>query len=49
MNTNIHMILETLSFSFGMAKEIIKYYRVFIWKSKVFSGSSLKKKNNNTK
>ena len=36
MNTSIHMILETLSFSFGMAKEILKDNRVFIWKSKVF-------------
>ena len=34
MNTSIYMILETLSFSFGMAKEILKDYRVFIWKSK---------------
>ena len=35
MNNNIHMILKTLSFSFGMAKGILKDYRVFIWKSKV--------------
>ena len=32
MNTNIHMILGTLPFSFGMAKGILK---AFIWKSKV--------------
>ena len=36
MNTSIHMILETLPLSFRMAKEILKGYRVFIWKSKVF-------------
>ena len=35
MNTSIHMILEALSFSFEMAKGILKDYRVFIWKSKV--------------
>ena len=35
MNTNIHMILETLSYSFKVAKGILKDYRVFIWKSKV--------------
>ena len=35
MNTNIHMILETLPSSFGMAKGILKDYKVFIWKSKV--------------
>ena len=29
------MILEILSFSFGMAREILKDYRVFIWMSKV--------------
>ena len=31
----IHMILETLPFSFGMKKRILKDYRVFIWKLKV--------------
>ena len=31
----IHMILETLSFSFRMVKGILKDFRVFIWKSKV--------------
>ena len=36
MNTSIYMILETLSFSFGMANGILKDYRVFIWKLKVF-------------
>ena len=35
MNTNIHMILEILPFSFWMTKGILKDYRVFIWKSKV--------------
>ena len=35
MNINIYMILETLPFFFGMAKGILKDYRVFIWKSKV--------------
>ena len=35
MNTSIHMILKTLPFFFEMAKEILKDYRVFIWKSKV--------------
>ena len=35
MNTSIHMILETLPFSFGMAKRILKDYKVFIWKLKV--------------
>ena len=35
MNTRIHMILEALSFSFEMAKGILKDYRMFIWKSKV--------------
>ena len=35
MNTSIHMILETLSFSFKMAMVILKDYKVFIWKSKV--------------
>ena len=35
MNTSINMILETLPFSFGMDKRILKFYRVFIWKSKV--------------
>ena len=35
MNTSIYMILETLSFSFGMAKGIPKDYGVFIWNSKV--------------
>ena len=29
------MILETLTFSLRMAKKILKYYKVFIWKSKV--------------
>ena len=32
MNTSIHMILETLPFSFEMAKGILKDYRAFIWK-----------------
>ena len=35
MNTSIHMILETLPFSFRMARGILKDYKVFIWKSKV--------------
>ena len=35
MNTSIHMILETLPFSFEMAKKILKDYRVFKWKSMV--------------
>ena len=30
------MILETLTFSLRMAKKILKNYKVFIWKSKVF-------------
>ena len=34
MNTSIHMILETLSFSFKMAMVILKDYKVFIWKLK---------------
>ena len=29
------MILETLPFSFRMEKEILKDYKVFIWKSKI--------------
>ena len=36
MNTRIHMILEILPFSFRMAKRILKDYKVFIWKLKVF-------------
>ena len=35
MNIGIHMILETLPFSFEMTKGILKDYRVFIWKLKV--------------
>ena len=35
MNTSILMILEILPLSFGMDKEILKYYKAFIWKSKV--------------
>ena len=35
MNTSIHMILETLPFSFRMEKEILKDYKVFIWEPKV--------------
>ena len=35
MNISIHMILETLPFSFRMAKGILKDYSVFIWKSNV--------------
>ena len=35
MNTSIHIISKTLSFSFELAKRILKDYRVFIWKSKV--------------
>ena len=35
MNTSIHMILEILSFSFGMVKGILKDYKVFIWKLKI--------------
>ena len=35
MNTNIHIILETLPFSFRVAKGTLKDHRVFIWKSKV--------------
>ena len=36
MNTSILMISEILPLSFGMDKEILKDYKVFIWKSKVF-------------
>ena len=36
MNTSILMILEILPLSSGMDKEILKDYKVFIWKSKVF-------------
>ena len=49
MNTSIHMILETFPFSFRMVKGILKDYKVFIRKVKGSSGSSLKKKKNNTK
>ena len=35
MNTSILMILEILPLSSGMDKEILKDYKVFIWKSKV--------------
>ena len=35
MSISIHMILETLPFSFRMVKGILKDYSVFIWKSKV--------------
>ena len=41
MNTSIRMILETLPFSFGMAKKILKDYGVFICKSKVLQFLSL--------
>ena len=35
MSISIHMILETLPFSFRMVKGILKDYSVFIWKSNV--------------
>ena len=44
MNTSIHMILETLSFSFKMAMVILKDYKVFIWKSKVLQVLLLKRR-----
>ena len=44
MNTSIHMILETLPFSFEITKRILKDYRVFIYKSKGFQVLLLKRR-----
>ena len=42
------MILETLTFSFRMAKKILKYYKVFIWKSKVLQVLLLRRRRRRT-
>ena len=44
MNTSILMILEILPLSSGMDKEILKDYKVFIWKSKVLQVLLLKRR-----
>ena len=49
MNTKVHMTLETLPMSFGMAKRILKDYKGVHMGVKDSLGSFTKKKKKNTK
>ena len=49
MNTKVHMILNTLSTFFRIAKGILKYHKGVYMRVKGFSSSFTKKKKNNIK